>query len=88
MSEIRCKGVNGTVIFDGTWVTIDRGRGLGIRPTLGKGSEKRIALTQISSVRWQAPTRMNHGFVSFSLPGSTTTRDPWRFGSMAPSQTP
>ncbi len=67
-----CKGVNGTITFDGTWVKIDR-KGLLARTTVGKG-EKRIALTQISSVRWKAPTMMGPGFISFSLPGSTEVR--------------
>jgi len=57
---MKCKGVNGTIIFDGTWVTIDRTRGILARGTVGKG-EKKIALTQITSVRWKAPSAMMRG---------------------------
>ncbi len=75
---IKCKGVNGTIIFDGTWVTIDRSKGLLARSTVGKG-EKKIALTQITSVRWKQPSHMVRGYISFSLPGGVETRS--RFGS-------
>ncbi len=75
---MKCKGVNGTIIFDGTWVTIDRSKGFMARSTVGKG-EKRIALTQITSVRWKQPSHMVRGYISFSLPGGVETRS--RFGS-------
>ncbi len=75
---MKCKGVNGTIIFDGTWVTIDRGKGILARSTVGKG-EKKIALTQITSVRWKAPSAMVRGYISFTLPGGNETRS--RFGS-------
>ena len=75
---IRCKGVNGTLTFDGTWVTIDRGKGFLARGGVGKG-EKKIALTQITSVRWKQPSHMVNGYISFTLPGGTETRS--RFGS-------
>jgi hypothetical protein len=64
---MKCKGVNGTVTFDGTWVTFDR-EGLGARATVGKG-EKKIALDQITSVRWKQPSRLIRGYIAFSLPG-------------------
>lgn len=73
----RCKGVNGTLIFDGTWVTIDLGKGFLARSTVGKG-EKKIALTQITSVRWKQPSAMVRGYISFTLPGGVETRS--RFG--------
>jgi hypothetical protein len=74
---IRCKGINGTLIFDGTWVTIDRTKGILARSTVGKG-EKKIALTQITSVRWKQPTPLIRGYISFSLAGGIETRS--RFG--------
>jgi hypothetical protein len=73
----RCKGVNGTLIFDGTWVTIDRTKGFYARTSVGKG-EKKIALTQITSVRWKQPSALVRGYISFSLAGGVETRS--RFG--------
>ncbi len=75
---MRCKGYNGTVTFDGTWVTIDRNKGFLARASVGKG-EKKIALSQISSVRWKQPGRFMNGYISFSLPGGVETRS--GFGS-------
>ena len=69
---MKCKGVNGTGTFDGTWVTIDR-KGLGARATVGKG-EKKIALTQITSVRWKQPSRLIRGYIAFSLPGGVESK--------------
>ena len=74
---MRVKGVNGVIIFDGTWVTIDRTKGFYARTTVGKG-EKKIALTQITSVRWKAPSAVVRGYISFSLAGGVETRS--RFG--------
>ena len=67
-----CKGVNGTVSFDGTWVTIGRS-GFLARSTVGKG-EKRISVSQITSVRWKPPTKLVRGYISFALPGGNETR--------------
>ena len=75
---MRCKGRNGTVTFDGTWVVIDRSKGFFARTTVGKG-EKRIAVNQITSVRWKKPGSMMVGYISFSLPGGVETRS--GFGS-------
>jgi hypothetical protein len=69
---IRCKGVNGTLLFDGAWITIDRSKGILARSTVGKG-EKKIALTQITSVRWKQPSVMVRGYISFSLAGGVET---------------
>lgn len=74
---MRCKGVNGTVIFDGIWVTIDRSKGMLARTTVGKG-EKKIAVTQITSVRWKQPSHMVRGYIAFSLAGAVESRS--RFG--------
>jgi len=75
--EIRCKGVNGSVIFDGSWVTIDRNKGFYARGTVGKG-EKKLAVSQITSVRWKPPTAMVRGYIGFTVPGGNETRS--RFG--------
>lgn len=75
---MKCKGINGTIIFDGTWVTIDRTKGILARSTVGKG-EKKIALTQITSVRWKQPSKMIRGYIGFSLPGAVEKRS--TFGS-------
>ncbi len=75
---IRCKGVNGTVIFDGTWVTIDRTKGFYARATVGKG-EKKLAVTQITSVRWKAPSAVVRGYISFTVPGGNESGS--RFGN-------
>ena len=72
---IRCKGVNGTVIFDGTWVSIDRGKGMlgGVIAPYGTG-EKRLALAQIASVNWKKPSAFASGFISFTLSGGSGRR--------------
>lgn len=75
---VKCKGINGTIIFDGTWVTIDRTKGILARGTVGKG-EKKIALTQITSVRWKQPSHTIRGYIAFSLPGAVERRS--RFGT-------
>jgi hypothetical protein len=75
-----CKGVNGTVIFDGSFVTIDRTKGFFARATVGKGTKK-IALAQITSVRWKKPGAGVRGYISFSLPGGVETRS--RFGNQS-----
>jgi Domain of unknown function (DUF4429)/Short C-terminal domain len=74
---MRAKGVNGVLIFDGSWLTIDRSKGFLARTSVGKG-EKKIALTQITSVRWKQPSALVRGYISFSLAGGNETRS--RFG--------
>lgn len=65
---MECKGVNGTVEFDGTFVTIKRTGALG-RLTVGKG-EKRIPLGQVVAVQWKEPGAMVRGFISFTITGA------------------
>ncbi len=65
------KGVNGTVSFDGTFVTIKRTGPIG-RFWLGKG-EKRIPLNQIVAVQWKQPGFVN-GFIAFTITGAIETR--------------
>jgi hypothetical protein len=66
-SEIECKGINGTVEFDGSFVTIKRTGALA-RMTVGKG-EKRIPLSQITAVQWKQPSQLIRGFISFTIAG-------------------
>jgi hypothetical protein len=67
MTEITAKGTNGTVKFDGTFVTIAR-TGAFARMTIGKG-EKRIPLASITSVQWKPPGAIVNGYIAFSVPG-------------------
>ena len=72
------QGHQGTIVFDGTWVTIDRSKPFPCLDDCRKG-EKKIALTQITSVRWKPPSHLIRGYISFSLAGCMET--PPRFGS-------
>jgi hypothetical protein len=74
---VEVKGHNGTVIFDGDFVTIRRS-GFMARATIGKG-EKRIPLGSIAAVQWKPAGAMMNGFISFTLGGGNETRS--RFGS-------
>ncbi|MFC7595769.1 DUF4429 domain-containing protein [Terrabacter sp. GCM10028922] len=71
------KGHNGTVDFDGDFVTIRR-TGFLARASIGKG-EKRIPLGSITAVQWKPAGAMMNGFISFTLGGGNETRS--RFGS-------
>ena len=71
------KGHNGTVDFDGDFVTIKR-TGFLARASIGKG-EKRIPLSSITAVQWKPAGPMMNGFISFTLGGGNETRS--RFGS-------
>ena len=66
------KGVNGTVVVDGGFVTIQR-KGFLARSGVGKG-EKRIPLRQITAVQFKPAGAMISGFIQFSLGGGTERR--------------
>lgn len=66
------KGVNGTVVFDGQAVTIQRTGALA-RMTVGKG-EKRIPVKSITAVQWKPATAMIRGFIQFTVPGGNEGR--------------
>ncbi len=67
--RVSAKGYNGTVTFDGTSVTISR---TGFIAISTKGhSDKRIPLSRISAVQWKPATRLNNGYISFSLSGGS-----------------
>ncbi|TEX51624.1 MAG: hypothetical protein B7C55_04625 [Actinomycetales bacterium mxb001] len=73
------KGVNGTVVFDGHFVSITR-KGFIARATVGKG-EKRIPLASITAVQWKPPGMMVNGFIQFSLSGGSERRS--QFGKQS-----
>jgi len=73
---LEVKGVNGTVVFDGSMVVIRRS-GAMARLTLGKG-EKRIPLRSIAAVQFK-PAGMVRGFIQFTIPGGNERRS--KFGS-------
>ena len=64
---MEAKGKNGTVSFDGKFVTITRS-GLNARMTVGKG-EKRIPITSIHAVQWKPPGTLVRGYLAFTVPG-------------------
>jgi hypothetical protein len=78
---ITVKGHNGQIEFDGQYVTITR-KGILGRMTVGKG-EKRIHISQISSVQWKPAGPFVNGFIQFSAAGGNERRS--RFGSQTSS---
>jgi hypothetical protein len=74
---IVAKGHNGTVIFDGDFVTIER-TGFLARASVGKGT-KRIPLPSVTAVQWKPAGGMVNGFIAFTVGGGNETRS--RFGS-------
>lgn len=67
MTEIVARGHNGTLIFDGSFVTIAR-RGVLARSTIGKG-EKRIPLRAIQAVQWKRPGLLINGYIALTVAG-------------------
>lgn len=78
---IDVKGHNGQIVFDGQYVTITR-KGILGRMTVGKG-EKRIHISQISSVQWKPAGPFVNGFIAFSAAGGNERRS--KFGSQTSS---
>lgn len=78
---IEVKGHNGQVTFDGQYVTITR-RGFLARTSVGKG-EKRIHISQISSVQWKPAGPFVNGFIQFATAGGNERRS--KFGSQTSS---
>lgn len=58
------KGVQGSVRFDGEWITIVK-RAVGAQPR-----EFRLRAADITGTRFKPATRLFHGYVQFLLPGS------------------
>ena len=71
------KGHNGTVTFDGDFVTIER-TGFLARTSVGKGT-KRIPVSSITAVQWKPAGGMVNGFISFTVGGGNEAHS--RFGS-------
>jgi hypothetical protein len=62
---ISAKGHNGTVHFDGRFVTIER-TGFLARASVGKGT-KRIPITSIQAIQWKPPGMLVNGYIEFTL---------------------
>ena len=77
MTEIVAKGHNGTVSFDGAFVTIER-KGVLARSTIGKG-EKRIPVTAVQAVQWKRPGALINGYFALTLAGGVEKQS--RLGS-------
>jgi hypothetical protein len=73
---MEAKGVNGTVEFDGTFVTMKRTVAIA-RMTVGK-VDKRIPVAQITAVQWKPPSTLIRGFILFTLAGGIENKA--RFG--------
>ena len=58
------KGVQGSISFDGEWITITK-RAVGQRPR-----EFRLRAADVTGTRFKPATRLFHGYVQFVLPGS------------------
>lgn len=74
---ISAKGHNGTVHFDGRFVTIERS-GFLARASVGKG-EKRIPVRSIQAVQWKPPGALVNGYIEFTVGGGNENRS--RFGA-------
>lgn len=74
---ISAKGHNGTVHFDGPFVTIDRS-GFLARASVGKGV-KRIPITSIQAVQWNPSGVLINGYIEFTVMGGNEAHS--RFGS-------
>jgi hypothetical protein len=74
---VEVKGHNGTVVWDGTFVTIRR-KGFLARATIGKG-EKRIPVGSITAVQWKPAGALVNGFIQFTMGGGNEARS--RFGA-------
>jgi hypothetical protein len=77
MTEIVAQGHNGTLVFDGAFVTIRR-TGMLARTTIGKG-EKRIPLTAIQALQWKQPGALINGYIALTLAGGVEKQS--RLGS-------
>lgn len=58
------KGVQGTVSFDGEWITVTK------TPVGPKSAPFRIRATDVTGTRLKKATRLKHGYVQFLLPGA------------------
>ena len=65
--EFEARGHCGTVLFDGTFITIsvDKKQKSMAVPM----GEKRIPLSSVSAVQWKSPGGLVAGFIAFTVPG-------------------
>jgi len=75
--DLRAKGINGQIAFDGAIVTITREGFMG-RTTHGR-SAKSLAAKSIGSVQYKRATSLVNGWVQFSVSGESAIRE--RLGS-------
>lgn len=71
-APFEAQGHNGTVVFDGQFVSLQR-KGFLARIPVGKG-EKRIPLRSINAVQIKPAGPMMNGFIEFSLGGGDERR--------------
>lgn len=74
------KGYSGTILFDGSFVTIVR-KGFLARATIGKG-EKKIPIKSISSIQWKPAGAFMNGYIEFSLGGGNESRSQFGHATM------
>lgn len=68
MEPMHAKGYNGTLDFDGEWLTITRS-GFVAR-LFTDGGTQRLHISQVTAVTHKPGTRLMRGFLRFTLPGS------------------
>jgi hypothetical protein len=71
-APIEAQGHNGTVVFDGQFVSLQR-KGVLARLSVGKG-EKRIPLRSINAVQLKPAGPVMNGYIEFSLGGGSERR--------------
>ncbi|WP_423918857.1 DUF4429 domain-containing protein [Candidatus Poriferisodalis sp.] len=71
-TEMSARGHNGTMLFDGAFVTIQR-KGFLARSTVGKGN-KRIPVSSIAAIQVKPPGAMVNGFVQLTVAGGNERR--------------
>src|SRR5690349_11069264 len=84
---LQARGRNGIVVFDGQYVSIVRSGGLA-RWAWILGGEKKIPLSWVAAVRWQAPTDTVDGFIALTLRSGTGTSPDAARAPRAPAKDP
>jgi Domain of unknown function (DUF4429)/Short C-terminal domain len=72
MAEKQIKGVNGQIMIEGDWLTIER-KGFFGRVGHSKG-DRRIPLASITAVQVRPAGSFANGFIRFTVPGSPELR--------------
>lgn len=76
---LRAKGINGVLVFDGTTVTIDRGKTADGMMNLGRAA-KTYPMSSIAAIQHKPATAMFNGHIQFSVAGESSKRH--RLGSI------